>query len=127
MIQLVFQCLKRKERREIEESWRYPLEMRLKENIIGQEGAILTVAAGMIFYATKSVWKTTVWQFWKLYSTESVFHLFTAIRTRENGWYDEEHPLVFLFLGSSGIGKFQCFFGTYLVYTYEFSHKTYAI
>ncbi|PNJ51514.1 CLPB isoform 14, partial [Pongo abelii] len=21
------------------------------------------------------------------------------------GWYDEEHPLVFLFLGSSGIGK----------------------
>ena len=127
MIQLVFQCLKGKERREIEESWRYPLEMRLKENIIGQEGAILTVAAGMIFYATKSVWKTTVWQFWKLYSTESVFHLFSAIRRRENGWYDEEHPLVFLFLGSSGIGKFRCFFGTYLVYTYEFSHKTYAI
>ncbi|KAG8431500.1 hypothetical protein GDO86_018536 [Hymenochirus boettgeri] len=23
---------------------------------------------------------------------------------KENGWYDEEHPLVFLFLGSSGIG-----------------------
>ena len=112
MIQLVFECLKGKERREIEESWRYPLEMRLKENIIGQEGAILTVAAGMIFYATKSVRKTTVWQFWKLYSTESVFHLFTAIRRRENGWYDEEHPLVFLFLGSSGIGKFRCFFGT---------------
>ncbi|XP_066018041.1 mitochondrial disaggregase-like [Pocillopora verrucosa] len=66
-------CLKGKERREIEESWCYPLEMRLKDNIIGQEGAILTVAA--------------------------------AIRRRENGWYDEEHPLVFLFLGSSGIGK----------------------
>ena len=65
MTQLVFQCLKGKERREIEESWHYPLEMRLKENIIGQEGAILTVAAGMIFYATKSVWKTTVWQFWE--------------------------------------------------------------
>ncbi|XP_068027146.1 LOW QUALITY PROTEIN: mitochondrial disaggregase-like, partial [Melanerpes formicivorus] len=29
----------------------------------------------------------------------------TAIRRKENGWYDEEHPLVFLFLGSSGIGK----------------------
>ena len=29
----------------------------------------------------------------------------SAIRRRENGWYDEEHPLVFLFLGSSGIGK----------------------
>ena len=53
MTQLVFQCLKGKERREIEESWRYSLEMRLKKNIIGQEGAILTVAAGMIFYATK--------------------------------------------------------------------------
>ena len=31
----------------------------------------------------------------------------SAIRRRENGWYDEEHPLVFLFLGSSGIGKYQ--------------------
>ena len=29
-----------------------------------------------------------------------------AIRRREMGWADEEHPLVFLFLGSSGIGKF---------------------
>ncbi|CAL8076884.1 unnamed protein product [Calicophoron daubneyi] len=28
-----------------------------------------------------------------------------AIRRKENGWYDEDHPLVFLFLGSSGIGK----------------------
>lgn len=64
---------KEKEKREIEERRRYPLEMRLRENIVGQEGAILTVAA--------------------------------TIRRRENGWYDEEHPLVFLFLGSSGIGK----------------------
>ena len=31
-------------------------------------------------------------------------YLFT-IRRKENGWIDEEHPLVFLFLGSSGIGK----------------------
>lgn len=30
---------------------------------------------------------------------------FAAIRRKENGWCDEEHPLVFLFLGSSGIGK----------------------
>ena len=65
MTQFVFQYMREKERREIEERRRYPLEMRLKENIIGQEGAILTVAAGMIFYATKSVWKTTVWQFWE--------------------------------------------------------------
>ena len=44
--------------------------------------------------------------------------LFSAIRRRENGWYDEEHPLVFLFLGSSGIGK-------YLVLSYtSFGLKT---
>ena len=55
MTQLVFQYVKEKERREIEERRRYPLEMRLKENIVGQEGAILTVAASMIFYVTKSV------------------------------------------------------------------------
>ena len=30
---------------------------------------------------------------------------FAAIRRKENGWYDEDHPLVFLFLGSSGIGE----------------------
>lgn len=32
------------------------------------------------------------------------FH-FTAVRRKENGWADDDHPLVFLFLGSSGIGK----------------------
>ncbi|KFW66014.1 Caseinolytic peptidase B protein, partial [Pygoscelis adeliae] len=30
-----------------------------------------------------------------------------AIRRKENGWYDEEHPLVFLFLGSSGIVRYR--------------------
>eukprot|EP00906_Rhabdomonas_costata_P032642 RCo045980 len=29
----------------------------------------------------------------------------SAIRRKENGWHDSDHPLVFLFLGSSGIGK----------------------
>lgn len=29
----------------------------------------------------------------------------STIRRKQNGWYDDEHPLVFLFLGSSGIGK----------------------
>ncbi|XP_047126650.1 mitochondrial disaggregase isoform X3 [Hydra vulgaris] len=31
--------------------------------------------------------------------------VFDAIRRRQNGWVDDQHPLVFLFLGSSGIGK----------------------
>ena len=61
MTQLVFQYVKEKEMKEIEERRRYPLEMILKENIVGQEEAILPVAASMIFYATKSVWKTTNW------------------------------------------------------------------
>ena len=30
--------------------------------------------------------------------------IFLAIRRRELGWNDTDHPLVFLFLGSSGIG-----------------------
>lgn len=29
----------------------------------------------------------------------------SAIRRKQNGWHDDEHPLVFLFLGSSGVGK----------------------
>ena len=53
---------------EIEERRRFPLEMRLKENIVGQEGAISTVAS--------------------------------TIRRKENGWIDDEHPVVFLFLGN---------------------------
>lgn len=32
-------------------------------------------------------------------------YLSSAIRRKENGWTDDDHPLVFLFLGSSGIGK----------------------
>ena len=62
-----------KRKLEIEERKKFPLEKRLKEFIVGQEGPITTVAS--------------------------------AIRRKENGWIDEEHPLVFLFLGSSGIGK----------------------
>ncbi|KAF4079455.1 hypothetical protein AMELA_G00178210 [Ameiurus melas] len=65
--------MEKKKQREVEERMRFPLECRLKEHIIGQEGAITTVAS--------------------------------AIRRKENGWCDEEHPLVFLFLGSSGNGK----------------------
>jgi hypothetical protein len=32
----------------------------------------------------------------------------SAIRRKENGWHNEDHPLVFLFLGSSGVGKVSC-------------------
>ncbi|GFS47627.1 caseinolytic peptidase B protein homolog [Nephila pilipes] len=35
----------------------------------------------------------------------AIANVSAAIRRKENGWYDEEHPLVFLFMGSSGIGK----------------------
>ncbi|KAK0073001.1 hypothetical protein PV325_010397, partial [Microctonus aethiopoides] len=59
--------------KEAEERRRYPLEQRLKQNIVGQEGPISIVAS--------------------------------TLRRKENGWIDEEHPMVFLFLGSSGIGK----------------------
>ncbi|KAI8144658.1 P-loop containing nucleoside triphosphate hydrolase protein [Fennellomyces sp. T-0311] len=31
--------------------------------------------------------------------------LASAIRRKQNGWHDEDHPLVFLFCGSSGVGK----------------------
>ncbi|CAI8040388.1 Caseinolytic peptidase B protein homolog [Geodia barretti] len=58
---------------QLEERKRFPLEQRLRERIVGQDGAITTTAA--------------------------------AIRRRELGWADDDHPLVFLFLGSSGIGK----------------------
>ena len=34
----------------------------------------------------------------------------SIIRRKENGWIDEDHPLVFLFLGSSGIGNFPIYF-----------------
>jgi len=65
--------LEREREKEVEERRRFPLEKRLKQFIVGQEGPISVVAS--------------------------------AIRRKENGWMDEEHPLVFLFLGSSGIGK----------------------
>ena len=43
---------------------------------------------------------------WNLFSVENlIIHIFLTVRRKENGWIDDEHPLVFLFLGSSGIGK----------------------
>ena len=62
-----------KQEKEAQERANFPLEQQLKENIIGQECAVLAVSA--------------------------------AIRRKQNGWFNESHPLVFLFLGSSGIGK----------------------
>lgn len=57
----------------LQERLKFPLERRLKEFLVGQEGPISTVSS--------------------------------CIRRKQNGWYDEDHPLVFLFLGSSGVGK----------------------
>eukprot|EP00069_Balaena_mysticetus_P000649 bmy_03671T0 len=86
-------------KREAEERRRFPLEQRLKEHIIGQESAIATVGAVIIILPFVSL----------IYLPPSLSSLLMclaiAIRRKENGWYDEEHPLVFLFLGSSGIGK----------------------
>ncbi|KAF6025974.1 CLPB [Bugula neritina] len=59
--------------KEAEMRRRFPLEKRLKERLVGQEGAINVVSS--------------------------------AVRRKENGWFDSDHPLVMLFLGSSGIGK----------------------
>ncbi|KAK7476736.1 hypothetical protein BaRGS_00032029 [Batillaria attramentaria] len=73
LIQSITKFEEKRAKEEAEERRRFPLELRLKEAIIGQESAIRLVAA--------------------------------AIRRKQNGWYDEDHPLVFLFLGSSGIGK----------------------
>ncbi|TKC35930.1 hypothetical protein EI555_003965 [Monodon monoceros] len=89
----------KQQKREAEERRRFPLEQRLKEHIIGQESAIATVGAVIIILPFVSL----------IYLPPSLSSrlmcLAIAIRRKENGWYDEEHPLVFLFLGSSGIGK----------------------
>ncbi|PSN55211.1 Caseinolytic peptidase B protein [Blattella germanica] len=59
--------------REKSERRKFPLEQRLRTEMVGQEGPIVAVTS--------------------------------AIRRKENGWFNEQHPLVFLFLGSSGVGK----------------------
>src|ERR1051325_1976669 len=65
--------MRKTKKREAEEKRPIPLEQRIKEAIVGQDGAITTVAP--------------------------------RIRTKANGWWKDEHPLIFLFLGSSGTGK----------------------
>jgi ATP-dependent Clp protease ATP-binding subunit ClpB len=41
----------------------------------------------------------------------------SAIRRKQNGWHDEDHPLVFLFCGSSGVGKTELVKGKKLMTT----------
>ncbi|CAF0949475.1 unnamed protein product [Didymodactylos carnosus] len=73
LIQYENNAKKMHEQRIRDERRRRPLEVRIKENIVGQNYAISSVCA--------------------------------AIRRKESGWTSDESPLVFLFLGSSGVGK----------------------
>jgi len=88
-----FELIKRKKEAEIRKN--FPLELRLKQKIIGQENAINEVSSGCI-----NLYTFDLITYCLLY-----FNYLLAIRRKENGWTDDEHPLVFLFLGSSGIGK----------------------
>ncbi|XP_014812093.1 PREDICTED: caseinolytic peptidase B protein homolog, partial [Calidris pugnax] len=63
-----------------------------------REGEVL----GLLRAAETKV--TVTLSHWKKLETRGICEP-RAIRRKENGWDDEEHPLVFLFLGSSGIGK----------------------
>ncbi len=75
----------------LEERRRFPLEDRLRQHIVGQEGAMATVAGGMTGNMKLVQLRTSC--------------IVLAIRRKEMGWGDSEHPLVLLFLGSSGIGE----------------------
>lgn len=86
-------ALEEKENKLREERRKYPLEQRIKEHIIGQEAAIQTVCSVIRRYRKSNV------------AVIIKINLTVLFLRKENGWFDEEHPLVFLFLGSSGIGK----------------------
>lgn len=78
------------------------MEQRLKQYIVGQEGSISIVASSKLQFYYIFIRE----YFIKRYVCKLLYYSITlAIRRKENGWIDEEHPLVFLFLGSSGIGK----------------------
>ena len=135
----VLQVESRRLQAQLEERQRYPLEQRLRERLVGQEGAITTTAAGpcpthtplhllsfslplhtsqpLSFYdamdcSTSSCsisflfsdCSITVYTI--LFLSDVVIVFSSAIRRRELGWADDDHPLVFLFLGSSGIGRY---------------------
>ena len=51
----VVQFAEMKTKMEAEERRRFPLELRLRESLVGQEGAITTVAAGEFVLATCTV------------------------------------------------------------------------
>ncbi|RTG86529.1 ATP-dependent Clp protease ATP-binding subunit ClpB [Schistosoma bovis] len=81
--------------KEREERRLQPLENRLRKVIVGQEAAIRTTFIKNLRCSILT--QSSI--------TERIGVVFKTIRRKENGWYDEDHPLVFLFLGSSGIGK----------------------
>lgn len=108
------QDVRRKQQLEEERKQRqlFPLEQRVKKYIVGQEGAISTVASairrrengrGLLashLHADRTRSLLTVCQSIFVFSFS-----FWGLRCTMLGWQDEDHPLVFLFLGSSGVGK----------------------
>lgn len=83
------------------------MEQRLKQYIVGQEGAISIVASSKFHYYDVFLFQKKIApNTFEDRILENIYKIeISAIRRKENGWIDEDHPLVFLFLGSSGIGK----------------------
>jgi len=82
----------------------------LKQHIVGQEGPISIIASSKNAILSSLLRNSLYIIRYKIYfanilANVNILSNISAIRRKENGWIDEEHPLVFLFLGSSGIGK----------------------
>lgn len=112
----IWQAEERKLREQLEERRKFPLEDQLRQHLVGQEGPITAVAAGE-FVLLGHVCRSCLYVCVCLHKP--------AIRRREMGWADSEHPLVMLFLGSSGIGE--CWIIELVIHTawqYYSSHRS---
>ncbi|KAI5645113.1 AAA domain (Cdc48 subfamily) domain-containing protein [Phthorimaea operculella] len=91
-----------------EERRRFPLEQRLKQFIVGQQCNTRRWEEAEAAAAAEERRRFPLEQRLKQFivgQQAAIETVAAAVRRKENGWADEEHPLVFLFLGSSGIGK----------------------